>query len=219
MIYRDRVHAGQDLARALRSLERTDALVLALPRGGVPVAAEVARALQLPLDVLVVRKLALPSAEETAIGAVASGGIEVLQPATLRGLRLTREDLRPLIERARAEVERREQAYRRQSGPPDVRGRAVVLVDDGLATGSTMEAAVKAVRQLGPARVIVAVPVGPEDTCADLRRQAEVICLHQPYPFRSVGEHYQDFDQLTDAQVQNMLADSDHMRTGRPGPR
>jgi len=207
MLFRDRYEAGQQLAARLRAYaDHPDVLVLALPRGGVPVAYEVARALHAPLDVFLVRKLGVPGHEELAMGAIASGGIRVLNPDTVRILRVPADVLDAAAAREEKELQRRERAYRDDRPPPDVRGRTVILVDDGLATGATMRAAVTALRRLGPARVIVAVPVGAADTCAEFQDVAdEAVCARTPDPFYAVGLWYGDFAQTTDEEVRELL--------------
>jgi putative phosphoribosyl transferase len=206
--FRDRREAGRALAERLRRYAgRDDVIVLALPRGGVPVAFEVASALGVPLDVLLVRKLGVPGHEELAFGAIASGGLIVLDRDLIGQLGLSSAMIERVIAREAAELERRERAYRGDRPPPDLRGRTVVLVDDGLATGSTMMAAAAAVAQQDPARVIVAVPVAAADTCQKLRRQAdEVICLVTPSPFHAVGIWYEDFRPTNDDEVRRLLA-------------
>lgn len=205
--FRDRAEGGKALADRLRRFAGTDALVLALPRGGVPVAYEVARALGLPLDVLIVRKLGLPGHEEFAIGAIASGGIRVLNEAVLRRLGLTQKAVEAVAEREQAELERREREYRADRLPERIAGRTAIVVDDGLATGQSMLAAVRALRQQRPARIVVAVPVAAEDTCAALRGEAdEVICPMTPEPFYAVGAWYEDFSQTSDDEVRALLA-------------
>lgn len=211
--YADRREAGQVLAAALGCHhEGRDALVLGLPRGGVPVAFEVARSLGLPLDVLIVRKLGAPGHEEFAIGAIASGGICVRNPR-LGPFDVPEPVFDAIRAREQAELERRERQYRDARASPRLAAREIILVDDGLATGSTMRAAVQAVRARDPARVIVAVPVGASSTCDTLRREAdEVVCPLQPDGFRSVGEWYDDFDPTSDAEVRALLAQAWHER-------
>jgi putative phosphoribosyl transferase len=207
MIFTDRREAGQFLASKLTEYaDRPDVLVLALPRGGVPVAYEVAKALHAPLDVFLVRKLGVPGHEELAMGAIASGGVLVLNEEVVRGLRITEDVLESVIAAEQKELERRERMYRGDRPPPDVRGRTVILVDDGLATGSSMRAAVAALRQQGPARIVVAVPIGASETCAGFEREADdVICAVTPQPFHAVGLWYRDFSQTTDEEVHELL--------------
>jgi len=179
----------------------------ALPRGGVPVAWEVARQLGAPLDVLLVRKLGVPGHAELAMGAIAAGGVRVLNPSVIEPLHIPPDDVERVAAREGVELARREQAYRPGRPPLDVAGRVVVVVDDGLATGSTMRAAVAAVRAMAPARVVVAVPVGSRETCRDLAAEAdEVVCVRIPAGFRAVGEWYEDFSETTDDDIRALLA-------------
>jgi predicted phosphoribosyltransferase len=205
--FRDRTDAGQILAGELAPYTgRDDVLVLALPRGGVPVAHEVARALEAPLDVFLVRKLGVPGHEELAMGAIASGGVCVLNPDVVQSLRISAEVLETAIAAELRELERRERAYRGDRPAPQVQGRTVILVDDGLATGSTMRAAVTALRRLGPARIVVAVPTASPVTCEELRHEADdCVCTLTPEPFHAVGLWYEDFSQTTDEEVQDLL--------------
>ena len=206
--YRDRAHAGQVLAEALMSYrDRPGLLVLALPRGGVPVAHAVARALGPALDVFVVRKLGYPGQEEVAMGAIASGGVRVMK--VLPGLSLRQEAVEQATRRERAELVRREALYRGDRPPLQLHGRTVLVVDDGLATGATMEAAVRALRQLGPSHLCVAVPVGAPSSCDALRPLADaLVCPAQPEPFRAVSLWYEDFPQTTDQEVRQLLDDA-----------
>ena len=206
--FRDRSEAGRILAAQLAAYaDRPDVLVLALPRGGVPVAYEVARALGAPLDVFVVRKLGVPGYEELAMGAVASGGVRVLNDDIVTGLRIPGYLIEAVTAQEQAEVKRRERTYRGGRPPPDMHGRTVLLVDDGLATGATMRVAVKALRQQQPARIVVAVPVAAAETCTALQADAdEVVCGITPAPFHSVGRWYEDFSQTTDEEVRDLLA-------------
>jgi predicted phosphoribosyltransferase len=208
--FRDRQHAGQELALALAHYaSRDDVVVLALPRGGVPVAFEVARSLRAPLDVYLVRKLGVPGHEELAMGAIASGGVRVMNRDIVHGLRLGSAEIEAVAAQEQRELERRETAYREGRAPMDVGGKIAIVVDDGLATGATMRAAVKSLRALHPARIVVAVPVGAEDTCRALRREAdEVLCLRTPDPFGGVGMWYDDFSQTEDSEVRELLAAS-----------
>jgi predicted phosphoribosyltransferase len=205
--FRDRREAGRLLAQLLRAhAGREDVVVLGLPRGGVPVAYEIARALGAPLDVFVVRKLGVPGHEELALGAIATGDTGVLDERTVQILGIQPEQIHAIIAKEKRELERRERAYRGQRPPPDLAGRTVVLVDDGLATGSTMLAAVRAVRDAGPARVVVATPVAAPEVCDSLRAEAdEVVCLATPRPFGAVGAWYEDFSQTTDDEVRLLL--------------
>ena len=207
--YPDRRAAGQALAARLGQCARLPgALVLALPRGGVPVAHEVARELALPLDVFIVRKLGVPGHEELAMGAIASGGVRVLNREVIDDLGLPADTIEAVTTAELAELHRRERLYRAHRPPLDVRGRTVILIDDGLATGSTMRAAVAAVREQRAARVIVAVPVAPPDTCDTLASEAdEVICPLCPYHFEAVGQWYENFAQTTDEEVRALLAE------------
>lgn len=204
----DRRHAGVALARQLQHLEgRGDLVVLALPRGGVPVAYEVARALGAPMDVLVVRKLGTPGHSELAMGAIASGGVRVMNEDLLTWYRPSAAAIEAVTRAETIELERRERAYRGGRPPLPIEGRTVILVDDGLATGSTMRAAVHAVRRLRPARLIVAVPVGARDACESLRTIVdEVVCALVPEPFSAVGVWYVDFPQTTDDEVRELLS-------------
>lgn len=205
--FADRADAGRELARAVAErVGERDVVVLALPRGGVPVAAEVARVLGAPFDVFVVRKLGAPGAPELAMGAIANGGARVLNDGVLRRLAVPPEEVERVAAREQVELARRLRAYRGDRPPVDVRGRTVVLVDDGLATGATALAAVAAVRGLQPARVVVAVPVGAPDACARVAAAADaLVCARTPEHFGAVGLHYADFAQTSDAEVQRLL--------------
>lgn len=205
--FRDRTEAGRLLGAQLAGREfPKDSIVLALPRGGVPVAFEVARALGLPLDVIVVRKLGVPWQPELAMGAIASGGVRVLDEPLIRMEGISQEDVEAVAGREEQEAERREQLYRAGRPALELRDRTVILVDDGLATGSTMQAAVKCVKSLQPAAVVVAAPVASRQACVRLRQVAdECECLAVPERFGSVGEWYQDFKQTSDAEVRDLL--------------
>jgi putative phosphoribosyl transferase len=207
-IYQDRLDAGQRLADALAGYGgRDDVLVLGLPRGGVPVAAVVARALDAPLDVMIVRKLGAPWQPELAMGAIASGNVRLLNEQVVRLLGVDHETIDEVAEAESRELVRRERAYRGDRPPFDAAGKQVILVDDGMATGATMRAAVAAVRQMAPASVIVAVPTAAADTCELLRAEADrVVCLDTPEPFMAVGCWYRNFDQTSDAEVRELLA-------------
>jgi predicted phosphoribosyltransferase len=209
--FRDRDEAGQLLGRALaRRLERRDdVLVLALPRGGVPVAYGVAKALGAPLDVFIVRKLGVPGHEELAMGAIASGGVRVLNRDVLDSMPVSQKLIDAVAQREQRELERREREYCGSRPPLDVSDKTVIVVDDGLATGSTMRAAVEALRRMEPKRIIVAVPVAAEATCQDFRCEGvgdDVVCLRTPEPFQSVGLWYSDFTQTSDEQVHAILS-------------
>ena len=208
--FRDRREAGRLLAAQLGAYaKRPDVLVLALPRGGVPVAAEVASALGAPLDVFVVRKLGVPGHEEYALGAIATGGVRVLNEEVVQALRIPDRVIDALAAREQEELARRERVYRGHRPPLDVRGRTVILVDDGLATGATMHAAIRALRQQQPARIVVAVPTASPETCAELKTEVDdIICATTRDPFYAVGLWYEDFSQTTDEEVRELLARS-----------
>jgi predicted phosphoribosyltransferase len=210
-MFADRIDAGQRLGASLRSLigqecAGDETVVLALPRGGVPVAYQVAKALGSPLDVFVVRKLGAPLQPELAMGAIASGGVRVINEEVVRALHVTPEQIAGTAERETRELERREHAYRGDRRPFDVKGRCVLLVDDGVATGYTMRAAVAALRQREPKKIIIAVPVAAKETCEDLKQQADaILCLITPYDFAAVGQWYRRFDQTSDEEVRLLL--------------
>jgi putative phosphoribosyl transferase len=205
--YRDRRHGGRVLASRLERYVGTEGLaVLALPRGGVPVAFEIAVRLGAPLDVFVVRKLGVPWDEELAMGAVASGGVRVLNADVIDAFAIPEGTIDEVAAREQREVARRERAYRGDRAPVDVAGQTVILVDDGLATGSTMTAAVMGIRELAPERIVVAVPIASPSTCEALSAQVdEMICAATPEPLRSVGVWYADFEQTSDAAVRGLL--------------
>ncbi|MEV5843947.1 phosphoribosyltransferase family protein [Streptomyces sp. NPDC051985] len=210
MRYRDRAHAGLELAAVLRKLgdkgELPDPIVLALPRGGAAVAAQIARELPAPLDVLVVRKIGAPYHEEFGVGAIAGDDPPLFDLATLTRLGMDEESLAPVVERERQELRRRERRYREGRPPPELRGRTAIVVDDGLATGNTARAALRHVRRRNPARTVLAVPVGAPDSLDALAAEADlVVCPHRPVIFSSVGQWYADFAQLTDADVLDAL--------------
>ncbi len=207
-IFPNRVEAGQRLAEKLTTYRGCDdGIVLGLPRGGVPVAYEVAQRLGLPLDVFVVRKLGVPGYEELAMGAIASGNVSVLNEDVTRALPNSEAILEMVKAQEKIELARRETRYRQDRPAPDLRGRVVILVDDGLATGSTMIAAVRALKQQKPARIVVAVPIASRDTCDLLQNEVdEVVCAVTPKPFYAVGLWYQDFSQTTDEEVRELLA-------------
>jgi len=204
----NRAEAGRRLAEKLEQYAgRDDVIVLGLPRGGVPVAYQVAQRLGVPLDVFIVRKLGVPGFEELALGAIASGGVRVLNDDVVRALPNANELVESVTARETAELQRREQAYRDGRPPPELRGRVVILVDDGLATGATMRAAVAALRQLGAAKIVVAVPVGAADTCRELEEEVdETVCAMAPDWFQAVGQFYEDFSQTSDDEVRELLA-------------
>ena len=206
MIFENREDAGRQLAAKLRLYAGGGTRVLALPRGGVPVGYDVARALCAPLDVFVVRKIGAPGREELAIGAIASGGVRVLNEDTIRYLGVDQETIDAITLREARELERREHAYRGSLPAHDVAGRTVILVDDGLATGASMHAAILALRKRAPKELIVAVPVAPADTCAALAQYVDdLVVLAMPEPFRGVGAWYADFAQVSDEQVRELL--------------
>lgn len=207
MLFRDRADAGRVLAQRLKAYaNRADVLVLALPRGGVPVAFEVAEALDAPLDIFIVRKLGVPGHEELAMGALATGGVRVVNDDVVSQLGLSDAVIDAVAAQEERELERRERAYRGARAAPDVRGRTVILVDDGLATGATMRAAAAALRKQQPARLIVAVPVAASQTCDNLRTEVdEIVCGATPEPFLGVGRWYRDFSQTTDEEVRLLL--------------
>ena len=206
--FRDRAEAGRALARALSHYAgRDDVVVLALPRGGVPVGHEVAKQLGAPLDVFLVRKLGVPGHEELAMGAIASGGVLVLDEGVLRWLGISEQQLQKTLAKELDELRRREAAYRDGRPLPDLKGKTVILVDDGLATGASMQAAARAVRRHEPARIVVAVPVASRATCDKFRDEVdEVVCAVTPAPFHAVGNWYEDFSQTTDDEVRELLA-------------
>ncbi len=208
--FRDRSEAGRLLAAKLRLYaKRPDVIVLALPRGGVPVGYEVAKELEVPLDIFLVRKLGVPGQEELAMGAVATGGVRVLNQEVVRLLRIPDYVIDAVAEWELEELARRERLYRDDRPEPHLHGRTVILVDDGLATGSTMLAAIKALRQQQPARIVVAVPTAAPESCEQMKTEADdVVCAITPVPFYSVGLWYEDFSQTTDEEVRELLARS-----------
>jgi len=207
-IFPNRPEAGRFLATKLSKYAgRGDVVVLGLPRGGVPVAYEVAQALRVPLDVFIVRKLGVPGFEELAAGAIASGGVRVLNPEVVSALPNADEIIDAVTAKETAELQRREQEYRDGRLAPEIGGKIAILIDDGLATGATMRAAVKALRQRGAAQIVVAVPVGPPDTCREFEDVAdEVVCASAPESFHAVGQYYEDFSQTSDDEVRDLLA-------------
>jgi putative phosphoribosyl transferase len=203
----DRYDAGRRLAAALsRYADQTDVLILALPRGGVPVAYEVARALHAPLDLFLVRKLGFPGHPELAMGAIATGGVRILDEELIRMYGVPAEMIEQVTAAEQRELQRRERLYRDDRPPPDVKDRTVILIDDGLATGSTMRAAVEALREEGAKKIVVAVPVAPPETCEALRAEVDdIICAVTPEPFRAVGVWYADFSETGDDEVREIL--------------
>lgn len=208
MLFEDRIDAGRQLAAKLSHYaNRPEVIVLALPRGGVPVAYEVAVALKAPLDVFLVRKLGAPSQRELAMGAIASGGVRVLNDDVVNYLGIPEEVIDRVAEEEMRELYRREREYRGARAMENLQDRIVILVDDGLATGSTMRAAIKALHQFKPAKIVVGVPVSAPETCAEFEQEVdEIICVQTPQPFRAVGLWYRDFSQTTDDEVRTLLA-------------
>jgi predicted phosphoribosyltransferase len=215
MIFRNRSDAGKYLAEKLQKYKgRADVLVLALPRGGVPVGYEVAKELDVPLDIFLVRKLGVPGHEELALGAIATGGVRVLNDEVVHYLHIRRQLIDAIAARELKELRRREVAYRGSRPEPDVKGKIVILVDDGLATGSTIRAAVQALRQQQPARLVVAVPVAAPQTCdEDVVGADEIVCAVTPEAFLGVGQWYLDFSQTTDEEVRDLLEQEEHVST------
>lgn len=207
MIFEDRIDAGRQLAEQLRKYaKRNDIVVLGIPRGGVPVAYEVAVALGSPLDIFVSRKLGVPGEEELAFGAVATGGVRVLDHDLIQSVGISRDEVERITERVRAEVLRRERLYRGSRPPLKLDGKVAILVDDGIATGSSMLAAIQALRQLKPASIVVAVPVAPPSTCDRLRKEVDdLVCVQTPEDFFAIGNFYSDFSQTADSDVTELL--------------
>jgi len=218
--FKNRLEAGALLAQRLTGYAgRDDVLVLALPRGGVPVGFAVSQALRLPLDIMLVRKLGVPGHEEYAMGAIASGGGSVLHRDVLNSLGITMATVEQITRREVAELARRERLYRANRPPLALQGRTVILVDDGLATGATMQAALQSAKAGKPARIVVAIPVAPPDTCRNLRGQADdIVCLLSPEYFQAVGQWYEHFDQTSDDEVIDLLAQADRAQAARVRP-
>jgi predicted phosphoribosyltransferase len=215
-IFRDRPEAGSRLAQRLTRYADCDAIVLALPRGGVPVAFEVAKALNAPLDVFLVRKLGVPGHEELAFGALAMGGVRVLNDEVVAARHITDVVIDAVTRQQQQELRLQQRAYRGVRPPPAVLGRTVILIDDGLATGSTMRAAVRAIRNRGAKHIVVAVPAASSETCEELTDEAdEVICDVTPEPFRAVGVWYRDFSPISDDEVRNLLERADREQSQR----
>lgn len=217
MLFENRTHAGQELAKKLSEYANCDdVLVLALPRGGVPVAYEVAKALHAPMDVFLVRKLGVPGHEELAFGAVASGGVRVLNRAVVKSEAVSDAEIEATSQAELKELERRERAYRDNLPKPQVKERTVILVDDGLATGASMRAAVLALREQQPTKIVVAVPTASAKTCDEFRDQVDdIICAVTPEPFYAVGLWYQDFSQTSDEEVRELLARASQAQSTR----
>jgi putative phosphoribosyl transferase len=213
--FRNRTEAGLFLAKELAAYaDRPDVLILALPRGGVPVAFQIAKALHVALDVFVVRKLGAPGQEELAMGAITTGGVRMLNDSVVQACGISESEIESVAAREQKELERRERLYRGQRAAPDVRGRTVIIVDDGLATGTTMRVAITALRKLHPSRLVVAVPVAPFSTCEELKGEVEeVVCLLSPETFMAIGIFYEDFTQTSDEEVCNLLERSDRERS------
>jgi putative phosphoribosyl transferase len=217
MIFTNRQEAGQKLAARLgKYAEREDTIVLGVPRGGVPIAFEVASALNLPLDVFVLRKLGVPGHEELAFGAIGSGGVRFLDRDIVESVGLSELMIEMVTRAERAELDRRERVYRGGRPPLDVRGRTVILVDDGIATGSSLKAGVRALRQMQPEAIVIAVPVAPPSTVNRLKRDVDdVVCVETPERFYGVGQFYADFAQVTDEEVNELLDRASRLRGGR----
>lgn len=217
MRFANRAEAGQILAEELKQYqEQPDTVVLGLARGGVPVAFEVAKALGLPFDVFILRKLGVPGHEELAFGAIATGGVHVVDEETIDAVGLSPADMHRALTLARQEMERRERRYRKDRHPVSVKGKTVILVDDGMATGSSMRAAIAALRKMQAARIVVAVPVAPPRTCERLRSEAdEVVCVYAPEAFYAVGAFYADFGQVSDEELEELLRHGRLMPDGK----
>jgi len=210
MTFANRQEAGRMLAERLSSYRgRRDVVVLGLARGGVPVAFEVAKALGAPLDVFILRKLGVPGHEELAFGAIATGGVHVLEAQTIDAVGLSAGQMQRAIAAAQQEMERRERLYRKNRAPVEVKGKTAILIDDGIATGSSIRAGIAALRKMEAARIVIAVPVAPRVTCLRLEKEAdEVVCLHAPEAFYAVGAFYADFSEVSDAEVEDLLREA-----------
>jgi putative phosphoribosyl transferase len=220
VIFLDRTDAGRRLAKQLGSYaDQSDVIVLGIPRGGVPVAYEVATELKAPLDVFVVRKLGVPWQEELAFGAIASGGVRFLDRPIVESVGVSDKEIEQITERERKELDRRERLYRSGEAPLELKGKTVILVDDGIATGASTQAAITALRQLKPRRIVLAAPVAPASTCKRLRPEVDdLVCLHAPQSFYAIGEFYEDFSQVPDEEVTRLLQLNAEQR-GREVPR
>jgi predicted phosphoribosyltransferase len=207
MVFSDRADAGRILASKLTNYKgRIDTVILALPRGGIPVAYEIGKELGVPVDVFVVRKLGVPGQEELAMGAIATGGMRIINYDVVEQLGINQETIDAVTDQERKELRRREQLYRGERPPREIRGRSVILVDDGIATGSTMRAAIAALRQLGPARIVVAVPVASPETCQQIGAEVdEIICAATPQSLHAISQGYERFEQTTDEEVRDLL--------------
>jgi putative phosphoribosyl transferase len=217
MLYQNRSHAGKVLAELLHEFaNRTDVLILALPRGGVPVASEIARSLKLPMDVFIVRKLGVPGHEELAMGAIATGGIRVLNQSVIESLKIPTYMIDEVASAEQIELERRELSFRSNRPPHQLEGMDVILVDDGLATGATMRAAVRAVKTRNPKKVFIAAPLAERETIIEFRCEVDgIFCPATPYPFHGVGQWYKDFTQTSDEEVRDLLATADAMTNAK----
>jgi putative phosphoribosyl transferase len=220
MIFADRAEAGRRLAAKLTGyVKRADLLVLGIPRGGVPVALEVARALHAPLDVFLSRKLGVPGQEELAFGALATGGLRVLDQDLIDEMGISGPEIERIAQKVRAELERRERVYREGKPPLDVAGKTVLLVDDGIATGASTLAAIKTLREMRPAKLVLAVPVAPASTCKRLSEQVdELVCVYAPEHFYAIGQFYEDFSQVSDTEVIELLRQATQQLESRPHP-
>jgi putative phosphoribosyl transferase len=209
--FRNRKQAGSLLAEQLAAYaNRPEVIVLALPRGGVPVALEVAKALHAPLDVVIVRKLGVPGQEELAMGAIATGGMQLLNNLVVRSLGISQKEIESAAAKERPELERRERLYRGDRPAPAIGGRTIILVDDGIATGTTMKVAIAALKQQQPSKIVVAIPVAPRSTCEEMRGEVdEVVCLLSPEDFMAIGAWYADFTQVPDQEVCDLLEQAD----------